>query len=360
MLFAHKGERLSAEQMRDPNVRVFLSLYDHFYDVTKYYRQTGKMTIYVLPTLEGEPPPLLKKEPAGGRNLYTSHINLLLADEGASLPGDYRSRQDLWILQYIDGRFYDVTRFFESKGNGRVIILPALDAKLPPLPALESDAHLRDALQDRPVQILTADELASMSEGDLTKTGTRILQYLSNHFHDVTDYYRGRRQDKQRRIITRIEDFVVSMNRDEYYPSYSKFATPTGAPVFFATPQKEIVTQVGGSALTLPIGSIPQGASLHFDVSWMFDSGDGAWAEMRLRMKGSETILFQQYMHPNPKGTGLKWQEVEVDLGRFQGQQADLVLRCYNDRGKNTVADWLNWRDIEMLEHPFTQPRGTP
>jgi hypothetical protein len=435
MLFAHMGERLSHEQLHDPNVRVIQNLYDRFYDVTNYYRHGGKMTLYVLPTSEGTAPPLLKREPAGGRSLYDSHVELLIADEGACLPDDYRSRADIWILQYIDGRFYDVTRYFKGNGKGRLIILPTLDAKIPPLPVLEKDALLLNTSVDNPLQILTPNAADSVPREDLKRPGITILQYLdgryfdvtqhykstgrmtvyllptsegvvpdplkrasypaltrwreprqrlfgdegillpedyyrrtdlwivqyiNGHFYDVTDYYRGRRRDPSRRVITRIEDLQASVSRNEYYPSYSKFATPTGAPVFFPTPQKEIVTQIGGSTVTVPMGTIPSGASLHFDVSWMYDSGDGGWAEMRLRSNGRETILFQQYMHPNPKGAGLKWREVEVDLLRFEGLQADLVLRCYNDRGRNTVADWLNWRDIVMEEKSAIQTMAQP
>jgi hypothetical protein len=283
MLFAHKGERLSHEELHDPDVRVIQNLNERFYDVTGYYRPLGKMTLYVLPTSEGKAPPLLQKEPAGGRKLYDSHVKMLLADEGACLPDDFRSRQDLWILQYLEG-----------------------------------------------------------------------------HFTDVTAYYKGRRQDPSRRIITKPEDIQASVSRDEYYPSYSKFATPTGAPVFFPTPQKEIVTQVGGSTITVPLGTIPREASLRFDISWMFDIGDGGWAEMRLRSNGAETVLFREYMHPNPAGSGPSWREVGLDLRRFQGQKAELILRCYNDKGKNTIADWLNWRDMVMEASPGVQSTYGP
>jgi hypothetical protein len=53
-------------------------------------------------------------------------------------------------------------------------------------------------------------------------------------------------------------------------------------------------------------------------------------------------------MHPNPIGTGPTWQEVRINLGQFAGQQGELILNCRNEKGKNTIADWLNWRDITI------------
>jgi len=55
-------------------------------------------------------------------------------------------------------------------------------------------------------------------------------------------------------------------------------------------------------------------------------------------------------MAPEP-GTGyLRWREVKIDLAPYAGRKADLVLKCYNERGRNTVSDWLNWRDISLFQ----------
>jgi hypothetical protein len=141
---------------------------------------------------------------------------------------------------------------------------------------------------------------------------------------------------------------LASVSRDELYPDYERFATPTGGPVFFITPEKDIFTQIGGSTAVVRVPAITAGSRLRFDVSWMYDMGDGGWAEVRLRARGSETTLFREYMNPNPPGRGFSWREVDIDLSPHAGKDAELVLECYNDPGKNTISDWLNWRDLSI------------
>jgi hypothetical protein len=60
-------------------------------------------------------------------------------------------------------------------------------------------------------------------------------------------------------------------------------------------------------------------------------------------------------MRLNPKEKSHPWKEVAVDLQAYWNEEADLILKCYNDPGKNTVADWLNWRDIVIEPNPQTQ-----
>jgi hypothetical protein len=270
-LFAHKGDQLPADYRSRADVRIVQHLDGRFYDVTDYFRETGRMTLFVLPTIERKPPPLLKKNPVGGRLLYTQYVEVALADEGGKLPQDYFTRSDLWILQYLEG-----------------------------------------------------------------------------HFCDVTDYYKGRRRGPARRILSSLEQVQSRVDRREYYPDYSRFATPTGTPVFFPTTEKEILTQIGGSEAVIPLGIIPPGAQLRFDISWMYDHGDGGWAELRMRAGENETVLLRRYMRPNPPGKGLTWEAVSLELKAFQGQIGELILRCYNNPGANTVADWLNWRDLAI------------
>ena len=279
--FAHKGDRLPADVGDRPDIIVLQYLGRHLYDVTPYFKHTGKMVLFLLPTPEGETAPLLKKKPAGGAELYQKFVQMQIADEGARLPDDYALRTDIWILQYLQGRF-----------------------------------------------------------------------------SDVTGYYKGRRRDGARRAVQGLEGIQYIVNRAEFYPDYENFGTPTGAPVFFSTPERDILTQIGGSTVTIPLGLIPAGSQLHFDVSWMFEQGDGAWAEAMLRTQGGEISAYREYMKPDPLRAELNWKEVQVDLRRFSGQEAELILKCTNDPGKFTVADWLNWRDITIGPAAGTPFRG--
>lgn len=279
--FAHKGHPLPENIGNRSDVIVLQYLDRYLYDVTSHFASTGTMTLFLLPTFERQKAPLLNKVPAGGRKLYGRYVRLLAADDGARLPEDYYARSEIWILQYLNGRF-----------------------------------------------------------------------------SDVTDFYKGRHRDGARRLVRSIEGIQYSINHQEIYPDYDRFQTPTGEPVFFPTDEREILTQIGGSTAVVPVGRIPRAARLRFDVSWMFDLGDGAWAEASLRTGSGDEVLFRQRMYADSKMRRLLWQEVTVDLSKYEGVDARLILKCYNDPGGNTVADWLNWREIEIASAP--EPASGP
>ena len=270
-LFAHKGHPLPTDISTRSDILVLQYFNGRLYDVTSYFKDKGRMTLYLLPTWEEEAAPLLRKIPAGGRKLYDQYVQLLIADDGAQLPQDYATRRDIWMLQYAGGRF-----------------------------------------------------------------------------DDVTDYYKGRYRDNARRVIRSLAGIQYSVNHAEFYPNYDRYQTPTGAPVFFQGANMEIFTQIGGSTVVIPLHKIPAHSRLRFDASWMNELGDGGWAEALLRTDGKDKVIFQEYMTPDAKRRSPLWKEVSIDLQPFADQNAELILKCYNDPGKNTVADWLNWRDIAI------------
>lgn len=272
-LHAHKGAPLPEGIGSRNDVMVLQYLDRRLYDVTDYFRSTGKMVLYLTATFEGKAAPLLRKEPAGGRQLHRNYVQMLFADDGAQLPDDYAGRRDIWILQYMDGRFTD-----------------------------------------------------------------------------VTSYYKGRRRDGARRIIQSLEGIACSVDRREYYPNYERFDTPTGTPVFFPIPGTEIFSQIGASTAVVPLQKIPAGARLLFDIALMFEQGDGLWAEAALRVRGKDTVIYREHLQTDPRRRSLPWKEVGIDLRQFENEEADLVLKCYNEPGRNTIADWLNWRDIALAK----------
>jgi hypothetical protein len=280
-LFAHKGQYLPVGLADRDDIFVFQYFDRHLYDVTQFFKAKGRMTLFLLPTAEGEGAPLLKKTPAGGWDLYNRCVQVLLADRGDRLPDDYSSRSDLWILQYLNGRF-----------------------------------------------------------------------------SDVTDYYKGRHRDGSLRVIRSLTDIRYSINRAEFFPDYEHFQTPTGAPVFFQGGEKEIFTQLAATTVTVPLHRIPSGARLRFDISWMYELGDGGWAEASLRKEGKERVLYREYMKPDSRRTSLLWKEKIIDLQAAADWDGELILRCYNDQNRTTIGDWLNWRDI-VIETPQISPPGS-
>jgi hypothetical protein len=317
-----------------------------------------RVTLYFLPAFEEGVSDLLAAPPIDGGQLFelyypASRVQARFVHKGARIPADIGSRSDIYVLQYLDHHLYDVTRFFMNNRKMTFYVPPTFEGEVPPLLKKEP-AGGRGNYQEN-VQLLFADEGAKLSSSDFERLDPWVVQYLCGRYTDVTDYYKGRRREDSHRVIGRLEDVQYGVDRKEYYPDYSRFSTPSGTPVFFPTPDKDILTQIGGSTLTIPLHRIPGGSRMRFDVSWMFDQGDGGWAEAALRTAGGESVVFREYMRPDPMKRSHTWKEVVVDLQQFENEEADLILKCYNDPGKNTVADWLNWRDIVIEPKPQTR-----
>jgi hypothetical protein len=306
-----------------------------------------QVTLYLLPTWEKN-----VSEFFGGGRLYQmfypgNRIDMLFADKGDQLPADSAARSDVWILFYLDGHLYDVTRYYKPKGRLSLYILPTREKEIPPQMAKQPVAGWQ--VYAKHINLLFGDRGDPLPDDYYKRADFWILQYLVGHFSDVTEYYKGRYRDTcTTRLVTDLANVQVTVSRDEYYPSYDRFETPSGTPVFFVTPEREIFTQIGGSTAVITMGMIPPAAKLRFDISWLYDGGDGGWAEAAVRYDGKSNVLYRKYMNPNPKGRGLTWEEETFDLSPYAGRKAELVLTCRNKPGNSTVADWLNWRDIGL------------
>lgn len=311
-----------------------------------------EVTLFFLPSFNADVLQLLAAEPIGRGQLFelyyaASRVRAAFAHKGDRLPADYRDRPDLRMLYYLDGRLYDVTQAFRQRGRLSLYFLATLESQTPPL--LEKEPIGGRRLHADYVSMQFADRGDPLPEDYYSRSDLMILQYLMGHFCDVSAYYKGRRRDLQaRRVIEDLAAVRVEVSREEFYPSYERFATPTGAPLFYATPDRDIVTQIGGSTAAIPVAKIPERARLVFDISWMHDRGDGAWAEVAVRHEGREESIFRKYMSPNPPGKGLSWEEVVLDLSPYGGRAIELVLSCRNSPGNTTIADWLNWRDLQI------------
>jgi hypothetical protein len=322
----------------------------------------ARVMLFFLPPFEKDVATVLSRPPVNQGELYElfypgTEFDARFSYKGDRLPADFARRSDVFVLYHLDGRLHDVTQYYKAGGNRlHAHVLPTLERRVPPL--LEKEPAGGRGVLDRHVSFAVADSGAALPQDYFRRPEIWILQYVNGHFTDVTQYYKGRRMDSARRLIADVDKLDVVMDPGEFYPDYSRFQTPNGAPVFFSTPLKDIVTQIGGAAVSAQVGVVPANAVLRFDLSWMYDTGDGGWAELHVRSGGEETSLFRKYMHPNPKGKGFRWEEHRLDLQPFTGRQADIILKCYNEPGNNTVSDWLNWRDlsIETAQRPSPNP----
>jgi hypothetical protein len=233
-----------------------------------------------------------------------------------------------------------------------VFVLPSYDesaAKTVAAPPIENGRLLSLFYPGRNTQMLFALNGDRLPDDWRSRSEFLILQWLNGRFCNVTQYYREKGNKPGRRLIPLADLSHVKINRNEYYPDYEHLGTPHDQPAFFLTPEKDTLVQIAGTSVTIPLGVIPPEAQLRFEVSWMFDQGDGGWAAVDLKTPKGESRLFGEYMQPNPPKQCLQWKEVQLDLRRYAHSSAELILRCYNDPGKQTVADWLNWRDIVLI-----------
>jgi len=234
-----------------------------------------------------------------------------------------------------------------------VYLLPAFEkdaAKVIAAPPIDQDRLFKLFYPGSRIRALFAHKGDRLPENWRQLPGSVILQWLNGRFYNVTEYYRKKRSAPGRRLIPLVDFNRITVSRDEYYPDYENFDTPSRKAAFFPTPDKDILTQIAASTVVVPIGKIPPKAWLSFGVSWMFDQGDGGWAEVDLQTAEGKVTLYREYMQPNSKAQGIQWKEMSIDLQPYAQRDADLILKCYNDPGKKTNADWLNWRDIAIAE----------
>ena len=311
----------------------------------------SEATLFFLPAFEEGVSALLSSDPIGHGELFQMYypgtkISARFAHLGDPLPYDIGKRTDVIVLQYLDRQLHDVTEHFKSSPRMTLFVLPTREREIPPLlkkvPAGGSKHY------EEFVQLAFADQGAQLPADYPARQDLWIIQYLGSRFTDVTSYYKGRHASKGRRVAPDLQAIRYTVSHSELYPDYEHFDTPTGAPVFFQTPENDILTQVGGSILTVSLEKIPPDAQLRFDISWMYEEGDGGWAEAVIRARGKETLVHREYLKAKPKPSSLIWKEVRFNLRAFEGEETELILKCYNNRTGNTVADWLNWRNISI------------
>jgi hypothetical protein len=234
-----------------------------------------------------------------------------------------------------------------------VYLLPSFEkdaAKVLAAPPIDQDRLFKLYYPGSRIRALFSHKGDRLPENWLELPNSLILQWLNGRIYNVTEFYRKKCSVPGHRLIPLIDFNRVTVSRDEYYPDYENFETPSGKAAFFPTPEKDIVTQIASSTVVVPLGKIPANARLNFGVSWMFDQGDGGWAEADVQTAEGKVTVFREYMQPNSKARGIQWKELSIDLQPYAQRDAELILKCYNDSGKKTGADWLNWRDIFIAE----------
>ncbi len=319
---------------------------------TAYPELPAEATFFFLPSHDVNVLRLLSSGQISDGQLFELYypgtdVKMLFAHRGDTLPEDYADRPDVRIVTYLDRRLYDVTPYYRAHDRLTLHLLPTRERVTPPL--MEKEPIGGWDLHARHIELLIADRGDRLPEDMLQRGELWVLQYIMGHFYDVTGFLREKASaDTLFHSAEDLDSVDAAVSRGEFYPDYENFGTPNGRPIFFLTPETDIVTQIGGSTAAVPLGQLPERAELRFDIAFMHDMGDGAWAEVALRCGPQEESLYRRYMEPNPKGKGMTWQRVNLGLDSCAGREAVLLLKCLNSPGNTTIADWLNWRGLSI------------
>ncbi len=158
-------------------------------------------------------------------------------------------------------------------------------------------------------------------------------------------------------LLDQFDNALVSFDRSEVYPDYSKFETPTGRPVFLfwetqATPRRVALVTIAGARAKFSVPALPAHAALHVAVSHGTGLGDGIrgkifW-ETQLGGSGSRELIFDRMVQPRMKN----WNDAAIPLDRWAGQGGVLSMEASSGPGHNTVGDWLAWSRLRIVRTP--------
>ena len=161
----------------------------------------------------------------------------------------------------------------------------------------------------------------------------------------------------QFRLLDAFDAQRVTMDRRETYPNYSRFETPTGAPVFYrfvhqgqgeGQAGRLALVTLAGARVEFPLEGLEPGSILRLSLAPALNVGDGAEGRIYFEQAGHRHLLLTRRVLPQQTG----WQELSVPLGAFAGQPGVLVLECSSGPARDTTGDWLAWARLRIENTP--------
>jgi hypothetical protein len=260
--------------------------------------------------------------------------------------------------------------------NGSTIAKTSLDdlkRARPTLPAGTTLYFLRSVEKDLPwffdygqlfnlfynnpsITSLFADRRAKLPPDYLDNDKVLILRFLRPHLYDVTEEFKADMQDTTSlKLIQLVSEKNISFNRNEVYPNYDAFDTPTGKPVFTyqlarANIGREALVTIAGTRLRFDIPRIEKDSRLIFGVAMAFDAGDGAEGQVYFEYDGKRNLLYSRLISPAQNESDRRWFDESIDLSEYTGKKGALVFECNSGPRKDAVADWMAW-SIMKIQH---------
>jgi hypothetical protein len=75
----------------------------------------------------------------------------------------------------------------------------------------------------------------------------------------------------------------------------------------------------------------------------MYDTVDGAEAQVLFEKEGQSEVLFSEHVHPLKRASDRRWHDYSIDLSRFKGERGYLSFQCLPGPMGDATGDWLGW-----------------
>jgi hypothetical protein len=110
---------------------------------------------------------------------------------------------------------------------------------------------------------------------------------------------------------------------------------------------------IGGSQISVNNQLIPRNASLSFGIAldsqtWSPDKGDGVEYQVYVNSVTPENLIFSKYIDPKHNFDERKWNEYNVNLSNYAGQNVTLIFSTLPGPNNDTSWDWAWWGDMKI------------
>ncbi len=204
----------------------------------------------------------------------------------------------------------------------------------------------RTFFNDNSIRMYFEDQGHTLPPDYLVNEKVLILSFFMGDLEDVTEEFKADRLDRTGlRLLPLLPRASVEFDRNEPYPSYERFATPDGQPVFLS-PARDLMVTIAGASVAFDLPALSPGSQLLFKVRLLAEMGDGAEGSIYFESSdGKRHLLFKRYFQPNDSD----WLRTTIDLAPFAGQRGKLLFSCSNiNEPRSTIADWLAWGILKI------------
>ncbi len=159
-----------------------------------------------------------------------------------------------------------------------------------------------------------------------------------------------------RRAVSLIDLFSsarLEFDRQENYPNYAKFDSPTGKPAFLwrdcpACPSRASLVTMAGASLRYDFTSLPAPSYLSFGLAHGTGIGEGVEAHLYWEDAEGRQQIYYQMVSPKMRD----WQDVVIALPRRAVSGGTLIIAASSGPRHNSIGAWLAWSRLRIVSVP--------